>query len=87
MKTQMEEEWTSFYLSYDQLKDWLKSMEATRLAVPDEGIGSSLSTPIPTTMEGMQLDNISSQEDFFTLLDREMKKIELFTKERVSDMF
>lgn len=85
MKTQMEKEWTSYYLSYDQLKDWLKSMEATRLAVPDEGIGSSLSTPIPTTMEGMQLDNISSQEDFFTLLDREMKKIELFTKERVQE--
>lgn len=83
LKSQMEEEWAEYYVNYDRLKDLLKSMEANRLAAPDDGIGTSLSTPLPTTIEGLQLDDITSQEGFFTLLDQEMKKIEFFTKDRV----
>ena len=83
LKSQIEEDWDSYYIDYDRLKDLLKSMEASRLAVPDDGIGTSLSTPLPTTLEGMQLNDITSQEEFFSLLDKEMKKIEVFTKEKV----
>lgn len=81
----MEPDWASQYLNYDRLKEVLKNLEARRLAVPDDGIGTSLSTPLPTTVEGVQLDTITSQEEFFSLLDQEMKKIETFTKERVDE--
>lgn len=83
LKSLMEPDWASQYLNYDRLKEVLKNLEARRLAVPDDGIGTSLSTPLPTTVEGVQLDTITSQEEFFSLLDQEMKKIETFTKERV----
>lgn len=83
LKSQMEADWVEHYLHYDHLKDVLKSMQSNLLAVPDNGIGTSLSTPLPITVAGVQTDAVVSQEKFFSLLDHEMKKIETFTSLKV----
>ncbi len=81
---QIEEEWRKYYMQYDQLKSILKNMEESELPVSNGGIGASLSTPVPTTSQGLQLGQIFSQEEFFRLLDEDMRKIEDFTKSKVS---
>lgn len=79
-------EWKEMYLDYDRLKKIIKAIEAKRMpnTVTSEK-GTSLSIPKPTSSTGTPADNDYGQEDFFALLESEMKKIEAFTKKMVSE--
>lgn len=78
-------EWMDMYLDYDKLKKLIKAIEALRLSktVSSEK-GTSLSIPRPTNSAGAPSSSTEvTQEHFFSLLEQEMKKIELFTKKMV----
>ena len=78
-------EWQDKYLNYDKLKKIIKLLEEKHLGTQQStGIGTSLSVPRPTNAAGMPVDSVSvTQEDFFSVLESEMRKIEEFTKQMV----
>lgn len=85
LKSQMHSAWREAYLDYDALKVLLKGLEDNQLlVVPDREVKASLSTPAPTNAAGVHV-NGASQEGFFSLLEREMRKIESFTKQMVQE--
>ena len=79
-------EWKDMYLDYDRLKKLIKAIEALQLpkTVSSEK-GTSLSVPKSTSSTGTpaDVDDANTQEQFFSVLEGEMKKIELFTKKMV----
>ena len=52
-------------------------------ACKDVGKGTSLSVPRPTNAAGMPIEDTITQEQFFTFLESEMRKIEEFTNGQV----
>lgn len=91
LNNNQEPEWVSYYINYDKLKKIIKTLEELHLGVgiqENTEIGTSLSVPRPTNAAGMPLRKAitSTQEDFFMVLESEMKKIEQFTKEHVEQI-
>jgi SPX domain protein involved in polyphosphate accumulation len=80
-------EWEDKYLDYDRLKKMIKNLEALHInRNPTLGTGgTSLSVPVPTNAAGIPLERPeeATQEQFYSFLEQEMKKIEKFTKETV----
>jgi len=72
-------------LDYERLKGIIKRLTAKQLA-PTSNIENrqvSLSMPPPTTSLGLPETDPITQEAFFSLLDSELIKIEVFTSKRV----
>ena len=77
-------EWHDKYLNYDKLKKVIKILEERHVGLPDStGIGTSLSVPPPTNAAGVPDHESVTQEDFFNLIESEMRKINDFTKQQV----
>ncbi|KAJ1436068.1 VTC domain-containing protein [Ochromonadaceae sp. CCMP2298] len=88
LATQKVPEWQSSYLDYDALKTMISKLEELHIMNPQNTgeKGASLSISRPTNAAGMptqRLDSGISQEDFYAFLEREMRKIEQFTKHQV----
>lgn len=81
-------EWTHSYLDYDKLKTMISDlMEAHVGAAHDTGRGASLSVARPTNAAGMPLgakEDHVTQEQFFSFIEQEIRKIDMFTKKQVS---
>lgn len=97
LQENINQEWSSNYLHYDDLKDLIKQLEdqlAQMNATEYTTKGTSLSIPPQTNARGLPLDRSISnvglkkvtQEDFYKLLEREMNKIEDFTKTQVKQV-
>ena len=86
LREQLNPEWKEMYMDYDRLKKLIKLLEEVHLGAPRSfnTFGTSLSVPVPTNAAGMPDNQQISQEDFFNVLESEMKKIERFTKEQAS---
>lgn len=90
------EEWKEYYLDYDKLKQLIKRLCALQLGEAESSeIGTSLSVPRPTNAAGVPLkkeapkegDEVPlTQENFYIVLESEMKKIEQFTKKIVTEI-
>jgi SPX domain protein involved in polyphosphate accumulation len=80
-------EWTHSYLDYDKLKTMISDlMEAHVGAAHDTGRGASLSVARPTNAAGMPLgakEDHVTQEQFFSFIEQEIRKIDMFTKKQV----
>ncbi len=80
-------EWQAMYLDYNKLKKMIKALESLHIAanVPS-GKGTSLSVPRPTNAAGIPLERPeeATQEQFYNMLEQEMRKIEQFTKKMVN---
>ncbi len=80
-------EWKEMYIDYEKLKKLIKKLSALQLSSPLEGgKGTSLSIPRPTNAAGIPLageDQTLTQENFYAVLEEEMRKIEAFTKQKV----
>lgn len=86
LKSQKIPEWEEAYMDYDTLKNMIKGLEEAQLLVPVEaGIGTSLSIPAPTNAAGVHVKGVT-QEEFFSFLESQMKKIEHFTKLMVDEV-
>eukprot|EP01031_Cornospumella_fuschlensis_P036887 gene36887-44750_t len=85
IRDQKVPEWQFYYLDYDNLKEMIKALEAIHLAAPlDTEKVTSLSIPRPTNAAGMPVEGKHiTQEEFYAFLEKEMRKIEQFTKEQV----
>ncbi len=89
LRSNATSEWKMQYLDYDKLKKLIKILEDQHIGVQHgSGIGTSLSVPLPTNAAGMprSLEKGITQEEFFTFLESEMRKIESFTKEQVDSI-
>jgi len=79
------QEWKTSYLDYEALKKMIDALADLHVMNP-QGTGekgASLSVPRPTNAAGMPLGVSMSQEDFYGRLEKEMRKIEQFTKTQV----
>ena len=87
-----DSEWAGMYLDYDQLKSMIKKLEEIHIDAvsPKTTKGTSLSVSRPTNSAGVPSARGSAeqitQEHFFTYLEKEMKKIEQFTKKKVTEI-
>ncbi len=84
-------EWDSFYLDYDLLKKLIKELENFATAsVPTGEHTTSLTTPEPTNASGMPVlartGSTTSHERFYAILEKEMGKIQQFTKRQVEEI-
>lgn len=85
-------EWKTMYLDYDKLRDMIKALEANTKNVapaPSGGVGIALTVSLPTNSAGMPIDKAYSemtQEQFYSFLEQEMRKIEQFTKKMVREI-
>lgn len=88
LSTNAVPEWRGKYLDYNKLKKLITLLEEKHLNTGNQstGIGTSLSVPKPTNAAGMpvNLADQVTQEEFFTYLEGEMRKIEEFTKQQVN---
>jgi SPX domain protein involved in polyphosphate accumulation len=81
--------WADSYLDYNKLKKMIKALEQQLISRQTfTGQGTSLSVPTPTNAAGIYQildgkEELVTQEMFYTFLESEMKKIEIFTKEQV----
>lgn len=87
LKEGKNSEWTHSYLDYDKLKTMISDlMEAHVGAAHDTGRGASLSVARPTNAAGMPLgakEDHVTQEQFFSFIEQEIRKIDMFTKKQV----
>jgi SPX domain protein involved in polyphosphate accumulation len=84
LREQKNPEWQNSYLDYDKLKDMIKELESRHVGVLVTGKGTSLSVARPTNAAGMpQAGEGITQEQFFSFLEQEMRKIDQFTKKQV----
>ena len=99
LANQVHAPWQAHYLDYDQLKELIKSLEDQFLLmnVTDTTMtnkGTSLTVPPQTNARGMPVGRSSSsfgekpvtQEDFYKCIEKEMKKIEEFTRAQVKEV-
>lgn len=85
LQSQKVQAWDASYLDYNRLKTMIKELETQHLShySQDLGKGTSLSVPRPTNAAGVPEENAVTQEQFYSFLENEMRKIELFTKAQV----
>jgi len=82
----MNPEWVDSYLDYDKLKVMIDELVNAHVGiVMDTGKGASLSVARPTNAAGLP-ENQSTQEQFFSFIEQEIRKIDLFTKRMVRDI-
>ncbi len=93
LKRKAEPEWKIMYLDYNTLKDMLKTLASKAAYAPElnalDGKSSgvvSLSIPTPAGKDEAQVVSLVTEEDFFTLLESEITKIEEFTSNQVQAM-
>ncbi len=93
LKRKAEPEWRNVYLNYNALKDVLKALGSKAAYAPElntlDGKSSgvvSLSVPTPAGKDEEQVVSLVTEEDFFTLLDSEITKVEEFTASQVQAM-
>mmetsp|Transcript_16457 Transcript_16457/g.27503 ORF Transcript_16457/g.27503 Transcript_16457/m.27503 type:complete len:711 (-) Transcript_16457:289-2421(-) len=84
-------EWSDQYLDYDTLKKIIKSLEQvtfnTTTGSPTEKVEKvSLTKSQPTNAKGVpdKASSIKTQEQFFSVLEGEMRKIDEFTKKMLA---
>jgi SPX domain protein involved in polyphosphate accumulation len=81
--------WREDYLDYDALKGLIKVLEDQLAQMNTADLatrGTSLTVPPQTNASGMPVlrqSTPATQEDFYRLLEKEMSKIEVFTKTKV----
>ena len=81
--------WRDDYLDYDALKGLIKVLEDQLAQMNTADLatrGTSLTVPPQTNASGMPVlrqSTPATQEDFYRLLEKEMSKIEVFTKTKV----
>lgn len=64
----------------------IKTMEETQLHIPVTGSVTSLTTPLHINAAGRQLEKgAATQEEFFTFVEQQIRKIEKFTRDRVTE--
>lgn len=83
------EEWKQMYIDYDKLKKLIKILAGLQLTSPQDGSkGTSLSVAMPTNAAGIPMtgDLSVTQENFYAVLEEEMKKIDNFVKEKVAEI-
>ena len=86
LKSEMNPEWVDSYLDYDKLKVMIDELVNAHVGiVMDTGKGASLSVARPTNAAGLP-ENQSTQEQFFSFIEQEIRKIDLFTKRMVRDI-
>jgi SPX domain protein involved in polyphosphate accumulation len=86
LRTNLLPEWQDKYIDYGRLKGLINRLEEMQLASVQSGtgIGTSLSVPVPTNAAGMPMKQQEvTQEEFFRVLESEMRKIEDFTHTQV----
>ena len=79
-------DWKNMYLDYDKLREMIKALEQRNVAPIPSGKGIALTVPLPTNAAGMPIDRSileMTQEQFYSFLEQEMRKIEQFTKKMV----
>jgi len=79
-------DWKNMYIDYDKLKDMIKALEEKHLGPTQLSKGISLTVPMPTNAAGMPVAKEfadMTQEQFYSFLEQEMRKIEQFTKKMV----
>ena len=90
LKSGMNPEWIHSYLEYDKLKGMIDELVNAHVgAAHDTGKGASLSVARPTNAAGMPLQNkedVVTQEQFFSFIEQEIRKIDLFTKRVVREI-
>lgn len=100
LQNQVHTPWSAQYLDYDELKNLIKVLEDQFLVmnVTDTTMttkGTSLTVPPQTNARGMPVGRSPSsaggasqvtQEDFYNCLEKEMKKIEEFTRAQVKEV-
>lgn len=88
LRQNMVAEWAEHYLDYDKLKSIIRELEASQVNKQRSDLLSisSLTIGQQTDAAAQPIERESSprtQENFFSLLDEQMKKIEQFTKTQV----
>lgn len=92
LKENEDEAWSGMYLDYDKLKSMIRQLEEIHIDAvsPKTTKGTSLSVTRPTNAAGVRVSRGSgeqiTQEHFFSFLESEMKKIEQFTKKKVTEI-
>ncbi len=93
LKRKAEPKWKMIYINYNALKDMLKTLASKAAYAPElnalDGKSSgvvSLSVPTPAGKDEAQVVSLVTEEDFFTLLESEITKIEEFTSKEVQAM-
>lgn len=90
LKEQINSEWAHSYLDYEKLKVMIDELVKAHVGVAlDTGKGASLSVSRPTNAAGMPLkakEDIVTQEQFFSFIEQEIRKIDLFTKRMVREI-
>jgi len=79
-------DWKNMYLEYDKLKVMIKALKEKHLGPTQIGKGIALTVPPPTNAAGMPIPKEfaeMTQEQFYSFLEQEMRKIEQFTKKMV----
>ena len=78
--------WVDSYLDYDKLKVMIDELVNAHVGiVMDTGKGASLSVARPTNAAGLP-ENQSTQEQFFSFIEQEIRKIDKFTIRMVRDI-
>jgi SPX domain protein involved in polyphosphate accumulation len=86
LKSEMVGEWAHSYLEYEKLKQMIEDLVKSHVGTAlDTGKGASLSVQRPTNAAGLP-ENQSTQEQFFSFIEQEIRKIDLFTKRMVRDI-
>jgi SPX domain protein involved in polyphosphate accumulation len=87
LKAGKNPDWSNSYLDYDKLKTMISDlMEAHVGEAHDTGKGASLSVSRPTNAAGMPIgakEDHVTQEQFFSFIEQEIRKIDMFTKKQV----
>ncbi len=93
LKRKAEQKWKLMYINYSALKDVLKTLSSKAAYAPElnalDGKSSgvvSLSVPTPTGKDEPQTVSLVTEEDFFTLLESEITKVEEFTANQVQSL-
>eukprot|EP01041_Mallomonas_annulata_P011239 gene11239-23500_t len=82
-------EWRTMYLDYDKLREMIKALQFKNVGPVTTGKGIALTVPLPTNAAGMPIDRAVlelTQEQFYSFLEQEMRKIEQFTKKMVREI-
>ena len=92
IKEGLNPEWKEMYMDYDKLKDMIIALEQKHFGEAPTGKGIALSVPAQTNAAGIPVDMDPAlasltQEQFYSFLEQEMRKIEQFTKKMVYIFF
>jgi len=84
LRAKMVKEWEDKYIDYDRLKHLISELEQLHITYDTSQNPVSLAKPVPLNAAAQPRSKSEvTHEEFFALLESNMRKIENFTKEQV----